>query len=117
MTNAPDRFEKFTLPEGVYKISHEKDTKVADAAKFTLEREDHTIGNLMRMQLHRDANVLFAGYQIPHPLQHQLILKVQTTHKSDPIKAVEDSLNALHDEFGDIKSQFEAQCVEKERAS
>lgn len=117
MSNAPDRFEKFTLPEGVLKISHEKDTKVADAAKFILEREDHTIGNLMRMQLHRDGSVLFAGYQIPHPLQHQLIVKVQTTHKSSPIRAVEDCLNALHDEFGDIRLQFEAQCAEKGQAS
>lgn len=81
MTNAPDRYERFVVPEGVKKcallphlrllrgracllqsgcpdvratcivrrIAVEKDTKVADAAKFTLQREDHTIGNLVRM--------------------------------------------------------------------
>ncbi len=31
------------------RIAVEKDTKVAHAAKFTLQREDHTIGNVLRM--------------------------------------------------------------------
>ena len=31
------------------RITHEKDKKVPDAAKFVLEREDHTVGNLVRM--------------------------------------------------------------------
>lgn len=72
--NAPDRYEKFVVPEGVQKcaphervyqdavvlrrltqavccarISLEKDTKVLNAATFTLQREDHTVGNLLRM--------------------------------------------------------------------
>ena len=33
----------------VPRISLEKDTKVTNAATFTLQREDHTIGNLVRM--------------------------------------------------------------------
>lgn len=31
------------------RISIEKDTKVLNAATFTLQREDHTVGNLVRM--------------------------------------------------------------------
>ena len=31
------------------RISIEKDTKVTNAATFTLQREDHTVGNLVRM--------------------------------------------------------------------
>lgn len=31
------------------RITVEKDTKVANAAKFTLQREDHTVGNILRM--------------------------------------------------------------------
>ena len=31
------------------RISIDKDTKVTNAATFTLQREDHTVGNLVRM--------------------------------------------------------------------
>lgn len=31
------------------RISHEKDTKVPHAATFTIQREDHTVGNIVRM--------------------------------------------------------------------
>ncbi|KAD5802831.1 hypothetical protein E3N88_14191 [Mikania micrantha] len=74
--NAPDRYERFVVPEGTKKVSYERDTKIINAASFTIEREDHTIGNIVRMQLHRDGNVLFAGYKLPHPLQYKIIVRV-----------------------------------------
>jgi hypothetical protein len=86
MSNAPNRYEKFVVPDGVkkyvfssnnlpptpfsptdnpfapppppvfsppfpnsYRIAFEIDTKVANAGTFVLQREDHTIGNLLRM--------------------------------------------------------------------
>lgn len=49
MTNAPNRYEKFVVPEGTKKISYVKDTKIVNAARFVIEREDHTAGNLLRM--------------------------------------------------------------------
>jgi DNA-directed RNA polymerase II subunit RPB11 len=82
-----------------------------NAASFTIEREDHTVGNILRMyvqknhvplrpwlcssvhlflfssvsarfyrQLHRDPNVLFAGYKLPHPLQYKVIVRVGCTY-------------------------------------
>ncbi|XP_021739777.1 DNA-directed RNA polymerases II, IV and V subunit 11-like isoform X3 [Chenopodium quinoa] len=73
--NAPDRYERFVVPEGVKKVSYERDTKIINAASFTIEREDHTIGNILRMQLHRDPNVLFAGCKLPHPLQYKILVR------------------------------------------
>lgn len=53
--NAPDRYERFVVPEGTKKVSYERDTKIINAASFTVEREDHTIGNIVRMSVyHRD---------------------------------------------------------------
>lgn len=58
--NAPDRFELFILPEGVKKyceihlnklmsrVNLEPDTKIPNAATLTLEKEDHTLGNMLR---------------------------------------------------------------------
>ena len=31
----------------------------------------------MRMQLHRDPNVVFAGYQVPHPSDNRIVVKVR----------------------------------------
>uniref|UniRef100_A0A0E0E810 DNA-directed RNA polymerase RBP11-like dimerisation domain-containing protein n=1 Tax=Oryza meridionalis TaxID=40149 RepID=A0A0E0E810_9ORYZ len=56
-------------------VSYERDTKIVNAGSFTIEREDHTIGNILRMQLHRDPNVLFAGYKLPHPLQYKILVR------------------------------------------
>ena len=35
--------------QNIRRISIDKDTKVTNAATFTLQREDHTVGNLVRM--------------------------------------------------------------------
>ncbi len=40
----------------------------------------------MRRQLHRDKNVIFAGYQIPHPLEYKLIVKVGSLRQSALLK-------------------------------
>ena len=46
--NAPPTFESFLLFEGEKKITREQDTKVPNAAVFTINKEDHTVGNMVR---------------------------------------------------------------------
>lgn len=79
--NAPERHACFLLDEDIAeeKITYATDTKVSNAGTFTINKEDHTIGNLLRMQLLRDPKVRFAGYKMPHPLIHSLGLKIQTS--------------------------------------
>ncbi|KAL5983652.1 hypothetical protein ACLOJK_017742 [Asimina triloba] len=105
--NAPDRYERFVVPEGVKKVSYERDTKIINAASFTVEREDHTIGNILRMQLHRDPNVLFAGYKLPHPLQYKIIVRIHTTSQSSPMQAYDQAIKDLDKELDHLKSAFE----------
>nr|KAJ0187847.1 hypothetical protein LSAT_V11C900478100 [Lactuca sativa] len=69
--NASDRYEHFVVPEG-----RKKDTKFINATSFAIEGEYHTIGNIVHMQLHRDENVLFAGYELHHLLQYKIIVRV-----------------------------------------
>ena len=78
--NAPPTFESFILFDGEKKITREQDTKVPNAAIFTLNKEDHTLGNMIRHQLLKDPNVLFAGYKNPHPLEHKVVIRVQVCH-------------------------------------
>ncbi|KAJ3673845.1 hypothetical protein LUZ60_005837 [Juncus effusus] len=109
--NAPDRYERFVVPEGTKKVSYERDTKIANAASFTVEREDHTIGNIVRMQLHRDPNVLFAGYKLPHPLQYKILVRIHTTGQSTPTQAYNLAINDLDNELQHLKKGFEDELM------
>ena len=55
--NAPPRFESFMLYDDEKKIEVKKEVNVSDAALFTLNREDHTLGNILKTQLLRDPKV------------------------------------------------------------
>nr|CAN70445.1 hypothetical protein VITISV_015574 [Vitis vinifera] len=126
--NAPDRYERFVVPEGTKKyivfsllsqklslVSYERDTKIINAASFTVEREDHTIGNILRMQLHRDENVLFAGYKLPHPLQYKIIIRIHTTSQSSPMQAYNQAINDLDKELDYLKNAFEVELAKHSR--
>ncbi|KAH9626277.1 hypothetical protein KSS87_001242 [Heliosperma pusillum] len=93
------------------RVSYERDTKIISAASFTIEREDHTIGNILRMQLHRDPNVLFAGYKLPHPLQYKILVRIHTTSQSSPTQAYNQAINDLDKELDCLKSAFEAEVA------
>ncbi len=96
------------------RISFERDSKLPNAGTFTIQREDHTIGNLLRMQLHQDHEVQFSGYKHPHPLDYHILVKVQTTNKSSPIMAMNGAIKDLTDEITSIRESFQAE-VERVR--
>src|SRR5947208_3002686 len=97
--NAPPAFESFLLFEGEKKITVEKDTKVPNAAIFTVQKEDHTLANMIRAQLLKDPQVVFAGYKVPHPLTHEFVLRVQTTADYSPQEAL---MNAITDLISEL---------------
>ena len=41
---------------------------VQSASVFTFNREDHTLGNMLRSRLLQSPHVHFSGYKVPHPL-------------------------------------------------
>ena len=101
--NAPPTFESFLLFDGEKKITREQDTKVPNAAVFTINKEDHTVGNMIRQQLLKDPNVLFAGYKNPHPMENKVVLRIQTTSDYAPNDAL---MNAITDLISEL-SLFE----------
>jgi DNA-directed RNA polymerase II subunit RPB11 len=80
---------------GEKKIVYMADTKVTNAGTFRLNKEDHTICNLLRMQLLRDTSVRFTGYMHPHPLVNHFNLKIQTN--SSNVSPIEVLSNAIED--------------------
>ncbi|CRG89844.1 DNA-directed RNA polymerase II subunit RPB11 [Talaromyces islandicus] len=97
--NAPDRTESFILGENEKKIEEKADTRTPSTSIFTLNKEDHTIGNLLRSRLLQNRHVTFAAYKVPHPLVHKLELRVQTDGDITPKEAL---LGACHDTVRDL---------------
>jgi len=96
------------------KVAYERDMKIMNAATFTVQREDHTVGNVLRMQLHRDPSVLFAGYKLPHPLQYKMVVKIQTTSQSTPMQAYNLAITDLTKELDHLKVAFEQEMAQKQ---
>ncbi|GAX82487.1 hypothetical protein CEUSTIGMA_g9914.t1 [Chlamydomonas eustigma] len=105
--NQPDRYSRFIIPDGVRKVDYKKDEKIADAGTFTIMNEDHTLGNMVRMQLHEDRNVIFAGYRIPHPLESKMQIMIQTNGEKAPTLAMEHALDDLRSEMTSVLSAFD----------
>ena len=107
--NQPSRAEKFVVPPGSRKLSYTPDTKLANAGEFVLLREDHTLGNMLRMELHNDPNVVFAGYQHPHPTDHRIIIKVHTNGETNPVRAMKEANQRLTEQVESLKTQWESE--------
>ncbi|GAA5898753.1 hypothetical protein JCM8208_005387 [Rhodotorula glutinis] len=104
--NAPSRYEMFVLADGEPKVTVDEDTKIPNAATLTINKEDHTLANMLRSQLLLLPCIIFAGYKVPHPLESRVVLKVQTDGTKTPVIAVQEALSALVLLLGKIKTQF-----------
>eukprot|EP01137_Pigoraptor_chileana_P021784 Opistho-2@85912 len=112
--NAPDAFESFILAGGEKKITYEDDTKIPNAGTFQVNKEDHTLGNLLKYQLLKDKRVLFSGYRMPHPLEHRFLLRVQTDSKEyTPVMAVENAIRLLIRDVAAIEERFKVEVNRK----
>lgn len=91
------------------KVTYKPDTKLENAGTFTIMQEDHTIGNMVRVQLHTDKSIVFAGYRIPHPLEAKMVIKIQTNGTKKPEEALQDALDALRTEWTTVQRKFMAE--------
>lgn len=91
---------------GLPKVTYELDSKSPNAAVVTLEKEDHTLANMLANQLLSDERVLFAGYKVPHPLNHNFILRVQTVEDCSPKQVIVDAAKSLITHLEEIKVNF-----------
>jgi len=101
--NKPEVDEMFVLPEadehlhgGSRRIHFEPDLKQDNAGTFTIWLEDHTVGHALRKQLLKNPHVIFAGYKVPHPLEHKMVMRVQVS-KDTPISAMKLALRQLNE--------------------
>lgn len=107
--NAPDRFELFLLGEGESKLTIDPDTKSPNAIVVLFEKEDHTLGNLIRSELLLDSKVLFAAYKVEHPFFARFKLRIQTVEGYDPKDALKNACNNIINKLGVLKTNFETE--------
>ena len=79
-----------------------------------LFQEDHTLGNMIRCQLLKDPNILFAGYKNPHPLENKFILRIQTTSDYTPQDALRNAITDLISELSLFEERFKESVREKQ---
>lgn len=65
----------------------------------------HAICPFLR-QLLKDPQVLFAGYKVPHPLEHKIIIRVQTTPDYSPQEAFTNAITDLISELSLLEERF-----------
>lgn len=61
---------------------------------------------MITRQLLKDPRVLFAGYKIPHPLEHRVVIRVQTTASATPTEVITSAVKDLISEISNIEEQF-----------
>ena len=110
MSNAPDPLSACVLGEGEVKLVFKVDDRVTNAGTFVVNKEDHTLGNLLRKQLLMDEAVLFAGYAHYHPLNNAIELRVQTKPDTlSPGEALRAAIASLRDQSLHIGEVFNAE--------
>lgn len=120
MSNAPERYLtwRFDDDSNISKLTFTSDSKRTNTGTFVLAKEDHTIGNLIRMQLLRDPKVRFSAYRMPHPLIHDCHIRIETIDsRFTPINAFESALADLQLETETLTRAFDNAVTEAERNS
>ena len=51
--------------------------------------------------------MLFAGYKVPHPLEYEFLLKIQTTPDTTPLDVLKREISNLTEEFNSLRNKFD----------
>lgn len=86
------------------------------SAMFLLDNQDHTLGNLVRGQLLRDPDVVFAAYRLKHPTERKLEIRVETVAGTLPRTAALRAAEALACELDTFDEQFRTAAAAAARA-
>ncbi|KAK9460789.1 DNA-directed RNA polymerase [Lipomyces oligophaga] len=104
--NQPDRFELFLLPDGMKKLDIVADARIPNAVNIKFEREDHTLGNLLRCALLQDPRVIYAAYKVEHPLFANFVLRLQTEPEHPPTTVLRDVIMVIISQLEEFKTEF-----------
>lgn len=58
---------------------------------------------------------MFAGYKVPHPLEHKFVIRIQTTADYSPHEAFMNAITDLLAELSLFEERFKVRSKERER--
>jgi len=76
------------------------------AASFQFDGEDHTLGNALRYIIHKNPDVEFCGYSIPHPSEAKMNLRIQTSAGVSVYTVLEKGLEDLMNMCDVVEQKF-----------
>jgi DNA-directed RNA polymerase II subunit RPB11 len=68
-------------------------------------------------QLLKDPRVLFAGYKVPHPLEHKFVIRIQTSAGYSPEDAYMNAITDLMSELSLFEERFKDAIKEKKEGT
>lgn len=68
-------------------------------------------------QLLKDPKVLFAGYKLPHPLEHKFVIRIQTTSNYSPEDAYMNAITDLMSELSLFEERFKEAIKDKKEGT
>ena len=74
---------------------------------FINRGETHTLGNALRTVILQNPNVIFCGYDMPHPAEDQMFLRIQTVEGVSAQDALRKGLKDLKEICKVTKEKFE----------
>uniref|UniRef100_A0AC35G3J2 DNA-directed RNA polymerase I subunit D n=1 Tax=Panagrolaimus sp. PS1159 TaxID=55785 RepID=A0AC35G3J2_9BILA len=83
--------------------SYEKDRTMLS---LLVQGEDHTLGNALSHTLSDMDGVEFAGYNVPHPLEDAIMIRIQTKPGYNAGKVLLQALDILETIFQSIGEKF-----------
>jgi DNA-directed RNA polymerase I and III subunit RPAC2 len=81
----------------------------ASCATFIFTDEDHTLGNSLRYFLAQYPSVEFAAYNVPHPLENKMTIRIQTCDGTPAVVCLKRALRDMQDVCVHMKSTFNAE--------
>ena len=102
--NGPELFEQFHEQQDKVIVTNIE--KIDNTSIFTINKEDHTFGNAVKMMLLRNPKVRYVAYRKPHPLENKIEIKIQTNGEITPLKAFREALKNLDNDIDDCIRQL-----------
>lgn len=72
-----------------------------------IDEGGHTLCNLLESVLLEDEDVVFASYDIPHPLVSKPVMRVRTKELKEPEEALREALVKIIERGRELKKEFE----------
>jgi len=93
-------------PPGLGEVEFEVQKEDERTGVYIIHGEDHTMGNLLEKVLIKMKGVEFANYEMPHPLEYKIILRIHTDGSIRPREALSKALDEILKMIEEFRSEF-----------